>query len=69
MGLADHEKRELEAIAQHLEEDNPNFATKLSKPPWLAWLSGTTLFALGSLATYTVGLVGLPPVSACRRGR
>ena len=59
MGLADHEKRELEAIAHHLEEDDPNFATKLSKPLWRAWLSGTTLFVFGLLATYTAGLVGL----------
>ena len=56
MGLAEHEKRQLDAIAQHLEEDDPQFVTKLSKPSWHARLSGNALFALGLLSTYLVGL-------------
>ncbi|MEU3648843.1 DUF3040 domain-containing protein [Lentzea sp. NPDC034063] len=56
MGLAEHEKRELDAIAHHLKEDDPQFVTKLSKPSWHVRLSGNALFVLGLLSTYLVGL-------------
>lgn len=56
MGLAEHEKRELDAIEQHLAEDDPALATKLSKPSWHLRLSGTALFVVGLLATYATGL-------------
>ncbi len=56
MGLAEHEKRELYAIEQHLAEEDPAFATKLSRPRWHARLSGTALFVIGLLTTYVAGL-------------
>lgn len=56
MGLTEHEKRELDAIEQHLAQEDPEFATKLSKPRWHLRLSGTALFAIGLLTTYVAGL-------------
>ena len=56
MGLAEHEKRELDAIEQHLAEDDPAFATKLSRPAWHLRMSGTALFVVGLLTTYVIGL-------------
>ena len=56
MGLAEHEKRELDAIEQHLAEEDPAFVTKLSRPRWHARLSGTALFVIGLLTTYVAGL-------------
>ena len=56
MGLTEHEKRELDAIEQLLAEEDPGFATKLTKPSWHARLSGTALFVVGLLTTYVAGL-------------
>ena len=56
MGLAEHEKRELDAIEQHLAQEDPSLATKLSSPRWHLRLPGTALFAIGLLTTYVAGL-------------
>lgn len=56
MGLAEHEKRELDAIEQHLAQEDPAFAAKLSRPRWHLRLSGTALFVIGLLTTYVAGL-------------
>lgn len=63
MGLTEHEKRELDAIEQHLAQEDPAFATKLSKPWWHLRLSGTALFAIGLLTTYVAGLPCWPRAS------
>lgn len=59
MGLAEHEKRELNAIEQHLAEEDPVFATKLTKPSWHMRLSGTALFVVGLMTTYVAGLTAV----------
>lgn len=56
LGLTEHEKRELEAIEQHLAADDPAFVTKLSRPRWHLGLSATALFVIGLLTTYVAGL-------------
>jgi DUF3040 family protein len=56
VGLTEREKRELEAIEQHLAEDDPALATKLIRPRWHSRLSPTALFVIGLLTTYIAGL-------------
>lgn len=68
MGLTEHEKRELDAIEQHLAQEDPAFATKLSKPRWHLRLSGTALFAIGLLTTYVAGLTLLAACGVPKRG-
>lgn len=58
MGLAEDERRELEAIEQRLAEDDPKFAAKLVKtPPPHHRLPPRVLKLIGLLLIYVVGLV------------
>jgi hypothetical protein len=56
VGLTEHEKRELDAIEQHLAQEDPAFATKLSRPRWHA--AGLTLLAAG-VTTFSWPLTAL----------
>lgn len=58
MGLAEDERRELEAIEQRLAEDDPTFAAKLVKTPTPHHrLPPRVLKLIGLLLIYVVGLV------------
>jgi len=55
--LPEHEKRELRAIEEHLAEEDPAFAARLTrKPPPHYRLPRRALFVVLLLLTYTAGL-------------
>jgi len=58
MGLQDHEERALVEIEQHLAEDDPRLAARLTNGKTTIFtLSGRAQFILGVLATYVTGLL------------
>ncbi len=57
MELPEDEKRELKAIEEHLAEEDPAFAARLTrKPPPHLRLSRRALFVVLLLLTYSAGL-------------
>ena len=59
MELAAHEQHELDAIAQHVAEEDPALVTKLTRPAWYVRLPGPALFVVGLLTTYLAGLTAM----------
>ncbi|MFD4668078.1 DUF3040 domain-containing protein [Lentzea sp. NPDC058450] len=57
MALADRERRELEEIEQHLLDEDPELAAKLTRPSVITFLFGGALRALGVLASFLGGLL------------
>jgi hypothetical protein len=58
MALREHEERALTEIGQHLAEDDPRLAARLtSGRTTVLMLSSRTQFVLGVLVTYVVGLL------------
>ncbi|MGI5499766.1 DUF3040 domain-containing protein [Lentzea sp. CA-135723] len=57
MALADRERRELEEIEQHLHDEDPELAAKLTRPSVVTLLFGGALRALGVLAAFFGGLL------------
>jgi hypothetical protein len=58
MGLQDYEERELAEIEQHLVQDDPRLAARLTGGKTAMFiLSGRTRFILSVLATYVTGLL------------
>ncbi|HEX7306851.1 DUF3040 domain-containing protein [Lentzea sp.] len=59
MALAEHEKRELDQIEQHLFDEDPKFAAKLSKPSLFVFLSRGAVRVLGLVGIFLGGLLAV----------